>query len=107
MVSIVQEGLYGVYAEVAHYRDWIDSTINGGNKRAAVCKNAEGEEAHEPVINNNNYINNNNINITETNNTDIARLPEELHITEKAAGLKISRFLKSLTQRTFSSLHRR
>ena len=104
MVSIVQEGLYGVYAEVAHYRDWIDSTINGGNKRAAVCKNAEGEEAHEPVIKNNNYINNNNISIA---NTDIARLPEELHITEKAAGLKISRFLKSLTQRTFSSLHRR
>ena len=102
MVSIVQEGLFGVYAEVAHYRDWIDSTINGGNKRAAVCKNAEGEEAHEPVINNNN-----NINIADTNNTDIARLPEELHITEKAAGLKISRFLKSLTQRTFSSLHRR
>ena len=101
MVLIVQEGFYGVYAEVAHYRDWIDSTINGGNKRAAVCKNAEGEEAHEPVINNNN------INIAETNNTDIARLPEELHITEKAAGLKISRFLKSLTQRTFSSLHRR
>ena len=101
MVLIVQEGFYGVYAEVAHYRDWIDSTINGGNKRAAVCKNAEGEEAHEPVINNNN------INIADTNNTDIARLPEELHITEKAAGLKISRFLKSLTQRTFSSLHRR
>ena len=123
MVSIVQEGLYGVYAEVAHYRDWIDSTINGGNKRAAVCKIADGEEAHEPVINNNNNNNNNNniTNITNTNDTiyDVALLPEQLHITtaptntsvvintEQAAGLKISRFLKLLTQRTFSSLHRK
>ena len=117
MVSIFQEGLYGVYAEVAHYRDWIDSTINGGNKRAAVCKTADGEEGHEPVINNNNnnnnnnYININNNNIAKTNNTiyDVERLPEQLHITtaptdtsvvintEKATGLKISCFLKSLT----------
>ena len=102
MVSIVQEGLYGIYAEVAFYRDWIDSTIAGGNKRAAVCKNAEGEEAHEPVINNNNNNNNNNININnnniaKTNNTiyDEARLPEQLHITTAptdTSGLKISRF---------------
>ena len=112
MVSIVQEGLYGVYAEVAHYRDWMDSTINGGNKRAAVCKTADGEEGHEPVINNNiNNININNNNIAKTNNTiyDVERLPEQLHITtaptdtsvvintEKTAGLKISCFLKSLT----------
>ena len=36
MVSIIQEGRYAVYSEVAHYRDWIDSTMkaNGGE---AIC----------------------------------------------------------------------
>jgi secreted trypsin-like serine protease len=33
-----QAGLYGVYAEVAQFRDWIDSTIAAGGG-ATFCKN--------------------------------------------------------------------
>ena len=47
MASIIQEGRYAVYSEVANYRDWIDSTIkaNGGEAICNIAVTTGGTEA--------------------------------------------------------------